>query len=79
MKLDDEDKTIILLSSSPKYFENLKDVLICGKEGLIILEEAKSSTRTKKLTNIKKLNVDDSEEDLKVSRGISEIKGNKYG
>ncbi|MCH84872.1 cytochrome P450 [Trifolium medium] len=39
VKLDDENKNLILLSSLPRSFELYKDALLYGKEDNITLEE----------------------------------------
>jgi hypothetical protein len=57
--LEDEDKTFHLLSSLPKSLENLKDALLYGKEGTITLDEVQSALRTKEMTKMRDLKIDD--------------------
>lgn len=68
MELDDEDKTLILLSSLHKSFEPLNNALIYGKYGTIKLEEVQSVIINWELTKMKDLKVDDSGEGLNVPR-----------
>ncbi|CAJ2640650.1 unnamed protein product [Trifolium pratense] len=83
VNLEDEDKAFHLLCALPKSLENLKDALLYGKEGTITLDEVQSALRTKELTKLRDLRVDDSAEGLNVTRDRSEIegrgKGKKYG
>ena len=39
VKIEDEDKAFLLLSSLPRFFEHLRDALIYGKEGTITSDE----------------------------------------
>ncbi|CAJ2659183.1 unnamed protein product [Trifolium pratense] len=83
VNLEDEDKAFHLLCALPKSLENLKDALLYGKEGTITLDEVQSALRTKELTKLRDLRVDDSAEGLNVTRDRSENdgrgKGKKYG
>ncbi|CAJ2654885.1 unnamed protein product [Trifolium pratense] len=83
VNLEDEDKAFHLLCALPKSLENLKDALLYGKEGTITLDEVQSALRTKELTKLRDLRVDDSAEGLNVMRDRSENdgrgKGKKYG
>ncbi|MCI52711.1 cytochrome P450, partial [Trifolium medium] len=67
--LEDEDKTFHLLCALPRSLENFKDALLYGKEGTITLDEVQSALRTKELTKLRDLRVDDSAEGLNVARG----------
>ncbi|KAL8497416.1 hypothetical protein ACS0TY_020925 [Phlomoides rotata] len=49
VKLEDEDKAIILLNALPKTFEHLKDVMLYGREHSITLEEVQSVLKAKEL------------------------------
>ncbi|MCI38644.1 receptor-like protein kinase, partial [Trifolium medium] len=62
-----------------KSLENFKDALLYCKEGTITLDEVQSALRTKELTKLRDLKVDDSEEGLNVARGRSENKGKGKG
>ncbi|KAK2362411.1 alpha carbonic anhydrase [Trifolium repens] len=77
--LEDEDKAFHLLSALPKSLENLKDALLYGKEGTITLDEVQSALRTKEMTKLRDLKIDDSGEGLNVARGRSENKGKGKG
>lgn len=72
MKLDDEDKALLLLSSLLKSFQYFKDVIFYGKEDTITLEEVQSTIRTNELTKIKELKIDDNDECLTISRRVNE-------
>lgn len=72
MKLDDEEKAILLLSSLPKSFEYFKDVIFYSKEDIITFEEVQLTIRTKELTKIKELKIDDNGECLTISRRVNE-------
>lgn len=39
LKINDEDKALLLLSSLTRSFKNFKNTLIYDKEGIIILDE----------------------------------------
>ncbi|GAU47272.1 hypothetical protein TSUD_280950 [Trifolium subterraneum] len=72
VKINDEDQAFHLLCALPKSLENLKDALLYCKEGTITLDEVQSALRTKELTKLRDLRVDDSGEGLSVARGGSE-------
>jgi hypothetical protein len=79
VNLEDEDKAFHLLCAFPKSLENLKDALLFGKEGTVTLDEVQSALRTKELTKLRNLKVDDSGEGLNVARGRSENEGKGKG
>ncbi|CAJ2646442.1 unnamed protein product [Trifolium pratense] len=79
VNLEDEDKAFHLLCALPKSFENLKDALLYGKEGTITLDEVQSALRTKEMTKMRDLRIDDSGEGLNVTRGRSENKSKGKG
>ncbi|CAJ2674023.1 unnamed protein product [Trifolium pratense] len=79
VNLEDEDKAFHLLCALPKSFENLKDALLYGKEGTITLDEVQSTLRTKEMTKMRDLRIDDSGEGLNVARGRSENKSKGKG
>ncbi|XP_073224915.1 uncharacterized protein [Cicer arietinum] len=47
VKLDDEDKALILLRALPMSYEHFKDAIMFGREQTITLEEVHTSIRTK--------------------------------
>jgi len=49
VKLEDEDKALVLFNALQKTFENFKDALLFGMEQTITLEEVQTSIRTKEL------------------------------
>ena len=49
VKLEDEEKAIILLNVLPRSFEQLKDAMLYGRETSIILEEVQSALKSKEL------------------------------
>jgi len=69
VKLEDEDKAILLLCALPRSFESLKDTMLYGKEGTVTLEEVQAALRTKELTKSKDLRADENSEVISVSRG----------
>ena len=75
MKIDDEDKALLLLSSLPRSFEHFKDALLYGKEGTITLDEVQTAVKSKEFSKSKDLKIEDSGEGLNVSRGGGERKG----
>ncbi|MCI51491.1 cytochrome P450, partial [Trifolium medium] len=79
VNLEDEDKALHLLCDLPRPFENFKDTVLYGKEGIVTMEEVQAVLRTKELTKFKDMKVDDSGEYLNVSRGRSENRGNGRG
>ncbi|MCI84470.1 cytochrome P450, partial [Trifolium medium] len=62
VNLEDEDKVFHLLCAFPKSLDNLKDVLLYGKEGTVTLDEVQPALRTNELTKLRDLKVDDSGE-----------------
>ena len=77
VNLEDEDKALHLQCALRRSFENFKDTMLYGKEGIITLEEVQAALRTKELTKFKELKVDDRGEGLNVSRG--EVKTEETG
>jgi len=49
VKLEKEDKALLLLNSLPKSFEHFKDAILYGKDQDIALEEVQTSIRTKEM------------------------------
>lgn len=74
-KTKDDDKTLLSLSSSPISFEYFKDVILYGKEDTITLDEVQKTVRSKDFFKVKDLKINDSGENLSVSRGGSERRG----
>ena len=75
VKIDDEDKGLLLLSSLPRSFEHFKDALLYGKEGTITLDEVQTAVKSKEFSKSKDLKIEDNGEDLNVSRGGGGRKG----
>lgn len=69
VKLEDEDKVVILLNALPKTFEHFRDALLYGKDKLITLEEVVTSIRTKEFQKLQ-----DSKITEEVSSGLIAIK-----
>ncbi|CAJ2653064.1 unnamed protein product [Trifolium pratense] len=72
VNLEDEDKAFHLLCALPKSLENLKDALLYGKEGTITLDEVQSALRTKELTKLRDLRVDDSAGGLNIKNKLAD-------
>lgn len=49
IKLEDSDKTIMLLNTLPKSYDHLKDVMLFGLENSISLDEVQSTLKAKEL------------------------------
>lgn len=49
VKIDDEDKAVILLNSLPKSYDQLKDAMLYGRDNTISLEEVESAFKSKEL------------------------------
>lgn len=77
MFIYDEDTTLLFLRSLSIYFEYLKDDILHDKEYNIALAVVQMTIRTKKLTKMKYLEIDDNGEGLTISWGTNESKGNK--
>jgi len=69
VKLEDEDKAILLLCALPRLFESFKHTMLYGKEGTVTFEEVQAALRIKELTKSKDLRADEKSEGLSVSRG----------
>ena len=70
VKLEDEDKVVILLNALPKTFEHFRYALLYGKDQLITLEEVVTSIRTKEFQKLQ-----DSKITEEVSFGLAAMKG----
>ena len=77
VKLEEEDKALLLLNSLPKSFEHFKDAILYGKDQDITLEEVQTSIRTKNMQKQQDSKVEDNAESLNISRGRSEKKGTR--
>lgn len=75
VKIDNDDKDLIFLSSLCRSFENFKDSIIYGKEGTITLDEIQMTMSSIYFSKIKHLKIDDKCEDLSVSKRGSEHGG----
>lgn len=76
VKLEDEDKAILLLCALPRSFESFKDTMLYGKESSMTLENVQVALRTKELTKSMDLRADGNGEGLSVSRGRGGGRGN---
>ncbi|KHN31970.1 Retrovirus-related Pol polyprotein from transposon TNT 1-94, partial [Glycine soja] len=76
VKLEEEDKALLLLNSLPKSFEPFKDAIL-GKDQDITLEEVHTSIRTKEMQKQQDSKSEDNGESLNISRGRSEKKGTR--
>lgn len=76
VKIEDDDKTIVLLSLLPRSFKHFKYTLLYGIEGTITLDELQTTIRSKELSKLKDFKLNDNGECLTVSRERSENKEN---
>lgn len=74
MKIDDNEKDLILLRSLPISFENYKNSLLYGKETTIIFDEVHTGASSKEFLKVRYLKTGNNFEGLSVSRG-----GSKHG
>ncbi|WVZ11959.1 hypothetical protein V8G54_016489 [Vigna mungo] len=70
VKLEDEDKVVILLNALPKTFEHFRDALLYGKDQVITLEEVLTSIRTKEFQKLQ-----DSKTTEERASGLISVKG----
>jgi len=77
VKLEDEDKALLLLNSLPKSFEHFKNEILYGKDQDITLEEVQTSIRTKEMQKQQDSKSEDNGQSLNISRGRSEKKGTR--
>ena len=68
LKIEDEDKTILLLNSLPRSFEHFKYAIFYGKESTITLDKVHTTIRFKEFSKVKDLKIDDNDKGLSVSR-----------
>lgn len=59
MKIEEEDKTLPWLISSPRSFKSFKDALFYGKDCTIILDEVQEDARSKEFSMMKELHIND--------------------
>lgn len=71
MKINDDDKALLLLNSLPIFFVNFTDFLLYDKECIITLDKFQTYIRFKEPSKMKHLKVDNIGEGLSVSRGRS--------
>lgn len=55
VKIGDENKTLLLLSSLPRSFEHFKDVIIYGKKCTITFDEVQMAVKSKEFSKAKGL------------------------
>ncbi|WVZ13024.1 hypothetical protein V8G54_017554 [Vigna mungo] len=70
VKLEDEDKVVILLNALPRTFEHLRDALLYEKDQVITLEEVLTSIRTKEFQKLQ-----DSKTTEEGASGLISVKG----
>jgi len=75
--INNEDKIILLLCALPRFFEHFKYNMFYDKENTVTYDEVQLALRMKELTKLKDLKFDESVDYLSVSRGISDIRGNR--
>ena len=75
VKIEDEDKALLLLSLLPRFFDHFKDALLYDKECTITFNEVQTAVKSKEFSKSKDLKIEDSGEGLNVSRGEGERKG----
>ncbi|MQL41734.1 hypothetical protein EI012_27930, partial [Escherichia coli] len=76
VKLEDEDKALILLSALPSSYEHFKDAILFGREQQSIsLEEVQTSIRTKESHKKQGIKIDNNAESLSIIRGRTEKRG----
>ena len=72
----DDDKILLLLSSLLRSFDHFKYALLYENKNTITVEEVQLVTRTKELTELKDLKVENIVEVLSVPRGRGESETN---
>lgn len=68
MKVEDENKVLLFLSSLPRSFDQFKVALLYGKKVTITFDEVQTVVRSKKNSKMKDLKIDDGGEGLSVSK-----------
>lgn len=68
VKLEDEDKAIILLNALPKSFKHIKYAMLFGRESTITLEEVKFALRVKELRRRHEVKIDQFNEGLMIKK-----------
>ncbi|XP_020600365.1 SWI/SNF complex subunit SWI3D [Phalaenopsis equestris] len=76
VKMDDEDKTLLLLNSIPKSYEHFKDVMLYGRTQTIFLEDAQSLIIAKELQKKHEMNEEIGGDNLTI-RGRSHKNGSR--
>ncbi|KAE8716394.1 hypothetical protein F3Y22_tig00110121pilonHSYRG00025 [Hibiscus syriacus] len=69
VKIEDEDKALLLLKSIPKSYEHFKDAMLYGRVQTILLDEVQSLIRAKELQNKHDMNEENSGDGLTSSKG----------
>ncbi|KOM55736.1 hypothetical protein LR48_Vigan10g162800 [Vigna angularis] len=70
VRLEDEDKAVILLNALPRTFEHFRDALLYGKDQVITLKEVVTSIRTKEFQKLQ-----DSKATEEVASRLFSVKG----
>lgn len=68
MKIDDENKDLLLLISLSRSLKHLKDALFYDKECTIALDEIQTTIKSNELSKVEDLKIDSNNEGLSVSR-----------
>ena len=69
VNIEDEGKSHIFLSSLPGSFEHFKGDILYSKENTITLNEVQTTVRSKEVSKVKYLKIDDISGCLSFSRG----------
>lgn len=77
MKLDNEDKALVLLISLSISFEHFKDVILYSKECNITLSGVQSTIRSMELSKMEDFKFGENGEGLNVSIGGMSVKETK--
>ena len=67
VKIEDEDKALMLLNALPKSYEHLKDAMLFGRQNSITFEEVQSALKAKEFQKNSAKSVDLTAESLSVS------------
>ena len=77
VKMEDEDKALMLLNGFPSNCEQFKDAMLFGRDQTITLEEVQSSIQTKEMQRKQESKIDNNAKRLNVMRGRLEKRNSK--